>query len=377
MSFLVDVNPAVLGWARGSAGYSVPDAAKRLGVSEKTLEEWETGQLRPTWSGLCGLAKLYSRPLASLLLASPPQDAPGPADYRRLPDAKKELSPKARLVIRTARWLARTASELESQLGIDTLPGVPSISLSDDPERIAQDFRARLDIAITEQTSWTTYHQALRQWRARIEAQHVFVFQFRMPLKEVRGFSLIEQQRPVIVLNQADAVSARIFTLCHEYAHLVIANPGVCLPEHSLLAESHLVEAFCNHLAAALLIPRADLEQRLPSVARDKAIAQLARRYRVSRYVVLGRMYTLRAISRETYQQITRRWQTGEQPPPARATKHTGGPGRAERCLNQRGRLFVSLVMQAAKSEHIAANDATGYLGVHLNDLRKLALKVR
>jgi hypothetical protein len=33
--------------------------------------------------------------------------------------------------------------------------------------------------------------------------------------------------------------------------------------------------------------------------------------------------------------------------------------------------------MQAAKSEHIPANDATGYLGVQLNDLRKLALKVK
>jgi len=377
MSFTVDVNPAVLRWARESAGYGVPEVAKRSGISAKMLQAWESGKPRPSWPKLCTLAKLYKRPVTSLLLRAAPEEAPLPTDYRTLPDAKRQLSPKARFVIRTARWLVRTARQLERELGIDAAFEAPKVHLSDDPDQVAQKLRRRLGIAIAEQASWRNVWQALRQWRAAIEAQHVYVFQFRMPEKEVRGFSLFEERYPAIVLNEADAVSARIFTLFHEYAHLAMARPGVCIPEQGLVTESQQVETFCNRFAAALLIPRADLRQRLPEVPRDKAIGDLARRYRVSRYVVLGRMCTIGAISRRTYQEIARRWQSRQDTAPTTTTGRKGGQTRAARCLTERGRSFVSVVIEAAKREYIAANDATSYLGVRLEDLRKLASKVK
>ncbi len=376
-SFTVDVNPAVLRWARQSAGYSLPEVAERCGVSENAVAGWESGKPQPTWSELSRLAKVYKRPVSALLLADPPEETPPPTDYRTLPDAKKDLSPKTRLAIRTARWLVRRACELERQLGISNGFQMMRAALSDDPETVAREFRERLGVAVLEQTGWKSIRQALRQWRAAVEAQHVFVFQFRMPLAEVRGFSFVEEDRPSIVLNEADAVRARIFTLFHEYAHLLTARPGMCIPEEGPSEESKPVEIFCNRVAAAFLIPSADFRPRLPEVPTDEAIAELAMRYRVSRYVVLGRMRTLGAVSEQAYQQTRRRWemQAGVAPGPSRQQK--GGPTRAERCLEARGRRFVSVVLEATERGFIPTSDATRYLSIQVMDLSGLASKAK
>ena len=377
MSFPVDVNPAVLRWARESAGYGLPEVAERCNVSEHKLQAWESGKPRPTWPDLCRLAKLYKRPVTSLLLASPPDEVPPPADYRTLPEAKRRLSPTTRFAIRTARWLARTARLLEQQLGMEQRFQVPKARPTSDPEEIAQTSRQRMGVTIEEQIGWNSFQVALRRWRAAVEAENIFVFQIQMPLEEVRGFSLVEEESRVIVLNQADAVSARIFTLFHEYAHLLAAHPGVCIPEEGVPGLSQKVETFCNRFAAAFLVPRVALEPEMQQGASDDAINRLSGHYRVSRYVILGRMRALGAISQQEYQEITLRWQARAVYAPTAAPRRKGGPSRVARCLSQRGRLFASVVIEAAKREHIAANEATTFLGIRVNDLPRLESKVR
>jgi Zn-dependent peptidase ImmA (M78 family) len=205
----------------------------------------------------------------------------------------------------------------------------------------------------------------------------VFVFQFRMPVVEVRGFSLVEEARPAIVLNAADGISARVFTLFHEYAHLLTARPGMCIPEEGQAPESKPVEVFCNRVAAAFLIPRADLDAPLPGLPTDEAIAELAMRYRVSRYVVLGRMRALGVVSEHTYQQTRRRWETQAVTAPSLKREQKGGPNRAQRCLDTRGRRFVSVVLEATERGFIPASDANSCLGIRLGDYDTLAAKVK
>jgi hypothetical protein len=112
----------------------------------------------------------------------------------------------------------------------------------------------------------------------------------------------------------------------------------------------------------------------MPDVAEEGSFDLAARRYRVSRHVVLGRMRTLRAISQDTYSLMLRRWQARSQP--ARPMRAKGGPTRVARCLSERGSRMVSLVLEATRREFITANDATTYLGVGVLDLTTLEKKV-
>jgi transcriptional regulator with XRE-family HTH domain len=80
----IPVIPDVLKWARESAGLDPARAAKLVGVSETTLERWETGELQPTIKQLRKAAAKYHRPLAVLLLPEPPHDFDAMRDFRRL-----------------------------------------------------------------------------------------------------------------------------------------------------------------------------------------------------------------------------------------------------------------------------------------------------
>ncbi len=374
-SFKVALNPAVLRWARESAGFRLQEAAERCGRSEGQLTAWESGKRRPEWSALCKLARLYKRSVAALLLPTPPQDTPLPPDFRTLPKAHAELSPPTRLAIRTARWLIGKVSKLEEQLGSPAPFQMPGIGLSQDPEKIAEEYRKRLKLSVAEQTGWKTSWKALRQWRAAVEAQNVFIFQFTMPIQEARGFSLIDRQRAGIVLNQSDAASARIFTLFHEYAHLLLARPGICTPDEGVSNFPQQIETFCNRFAAALLIPLPDFEPRIPLDPNDHSMRLLANRYRVSRYVVLGRMHGLGAVSAQVFHQTRQRWQRQQESKASQARQQKGGLSGTARCLSQRGRPLVSLVVEAAKREVISLNEAASFLGTKLKDYRKLASK--
>lgn len=373
-NFPVDVNPAVLRWARDSSGYSVEEAAGRVG-DPQSLEAWEAGKVRPTWKVLQRLAKLYRRPVAALLLAEPPAEPPLLPDFRRLPDAQRRLSPKTRFAIRTARWLAASAAKLERELDLYAPFGGIQARTSDSPEQLAEQCRRSLGISLDEQSQWQRSGEAFRHWRAAVEAQNVFVFQASMPIEEVRGFSLFEEGKAAITLNQSDAVNARIFTLFHEYCHLLLSKPGICLPEEGSLTDAQKTETFCNRFAAALLIPRDDVAMRLDSdIPLERKVAALAARYRVSRAVVLGRIRNMGAISEQTH--ITAMAQLGRKAP---APRKPGGGGRAAaaRVLDERGRGFVSLVVDALDRELITANDASAYLGIKAKDIDRAAARVK
>src|SRR4051812_6051918 len=81
------IEPAVLRWARESAGIPLEDAAKGIRVSEKRLEAAENGAGQLTMNQAREAAKTYSRPFATLFLPQPPEEEPVEVQFRRLRDA--------------------------------------------------------------------------------------------------------------------------------------------------------------------------------------------------------------------------------------------------------------------------------------------------
>lgn len=380
-AFTVEINPAVLRWARETAGHRVEDVAPRVNTTPRTVKQWESGEKHPPWRSLRKLAEYYKRPVAALLLPEPPKEPALPTDFRVHPGRKKELSAKTLLAIRTARWLQRHALELRQQLKPETEFTGPHAHLRQSTARISQRVRAFIGIDVSEQRTWPNEYQAFKRWRQALEEQNLLVFQFPMPGEDrLSGFSLFDACLPVIVVNQSDAVLRRIFTLFHEYGHLLLRNPGICLPEETAIAGGQNIEPFCNRLAAEILVPRAEFERwntsELPSPddPDDKRFRQLAHRYWVSRYVILGRLRAAGAFSDSAYNRISQHWRSKtKSSPPSKQGRRGGGQRAHQICINQRGKAFVSLVIQGKQQGLITTQDALTYLGVkRLRDLRKL-----
>ena len=377
--FTLDINPAVLRWARESAGQSTAAVAERLKVSSRTVDEWESGRRALQWKSLRKLAREYQRPVAALLLAQPPDEPELPADYRTLPESKRELSSPTRLAIRTAHWLQERAVELHEQLGREARFPDQKNAMSQAPEKLAAAWRNELGIGVEEQLAWADNYEAYRRWRTALEERDILVFQFRFPLEELRGFSLFDPIVPVIATSESDFVQARIFTLFHELAHLLVQQPGLCLPNEIPPPRGMEIETYCNRFSAAFLVPPSEVRTwELKVLAghngeTERNLKGLARRYHVSKYVILGRLRAEQRLAESQYRQISRHWAAQDDARAAMPRKPARGGQTAVRiCGRQRGRAFISLVLEAAEKGVITTHDAVTYLGVKTKDLPKL-----
>lgn len=103
--------------------------------------------------------------------------------------------------------------------------------------------------------------------------------------------------------------------MLHELAHLVLRQDAICdLDDEKPRAAADLrVEALCNHVAGATLVPKSHLlgkEVVASTHTRrewpEEAIASLAREYWVSREVVLRRLLILGLTSQAFYRETRR-----------------------------------------------------------------------
>jgi Zn-dependent peptidase ImmA (M78 family)/transcriptional regulator with XRE-family HTH domain len=374
------VKPSVLKWARQSLNLPLTDAAKKIGVKVSKLSDWESesGTSSPTIGQLRKAAGVYKRPLAVFFLSDPPRDFDALRDFRRLPDPTQATpSPKLNLEIRRAQMRRETALELAAGLGID--PSRIQSIRSDlrESDHFAAEAGRVLGVSLAEQCGWRDRYEALHGWILALERAGILVFQTgAVPLEEVRGFSISADLYPVIVVNAKDSPRGRVFTLIHEFAHVLLNSGGLCDLHTTRRGSSQEedVEVFCNQAAGAFLLPSTEF-LREPIVAgkaaratwEESEVRQLAEKYSVSQEVVLRRLLTLGRISQSFYQQ--RRQELVEAY--RRESERTQGGFVPYHVLKTRdlGRAFIRLVLEAYHTETINSSDVAEMLGVKLKHL--------
>ena len=377
----VSVEPTVLTWARESLARDIRDVAKRLELSEDTVAKWESGEKSPTLSQLERLSNIYKRPLAAFFLPEPPQEPPPPRDFRALPsDRRKPFSPKTRLAIRRATRLQSVAAELTVGLSHEATPKVLNARLSDQPEAVAGKVREQLDISIQTQFRWKDEDEALTEWRKALEGLGIMVLQITMPLDDdVRAFSIPHAKFPAIVLNLRDAVNGRIFSLFHEYTHLMLDDGGVCdmRDEDADNHDAKAVEVFCNHVAGATLVPKSPLFAH--RLVEDKnastrwpgdTLKQIAEDFKVSSEVILRRLVICGLAAEELYKRKREDWK--EQAKQRQVERSFVKPNPSKKCLRENGVPFVSLVLDSHRVGKITYPDVADYLAIRLQHLPKV-----
>jgi len=372
-SLEIFVEPKVLIWARESMGLSIQAVAKKLKVSEDIVSKWESKQKKPTLNQIEKFAKLCKRPLAVFFLSEPPEELPLPKDFRTLPPEKrKPFSLATRLAIRRARRLQSLASELAKSLNRELISRIGRISLSDDPEVVTLRMREQLNVEVQTQFNWEDENEAFNEWKKMMERCGILVLQIGMPLEETRGFSLTDGL-PVIVLNYRDSIHGRIFSLFHEYAHILLNNCGVCNMEDQdhLTDEAISVEKFCNHFAGAFLVQKGALldhdliRGRYLSECSDEMLGKIAKSFKVSREVILRRLLILGLTPEDFYRRKREEW---EERRPIRWGHHNP----PKRCIQENGVPFVSLVLESHKEEKITYSDVADYLAIRTKHLPKI-----
>ena len=176
------INPALIMWARNSAGFTVAEAAQKLGIEERHLAAWEDPKVDegPSIPQLRKLAALFKRPLAVFYLPDPPKNFAVMRDLRRLPATGiRRYSPALQMEIRTANERRELALELAADLEEEFPKFTLTATDDEDPEQVGERIRATFGVTVQLQSQRRDNdgRAGFNGWRHKIEDAGVLVFQ--------------------------------------------------------------------------------------------------------------------------------------------------------------------------------------------------------
>jgi Zn-dependent peptidase ImmA (M78 family)/transcriptional regulator with XRE-family HTH domain len=317
-SSVAGIHPSILRWARESQGLSIQEVAHRIKREPEEILAWEAGSEAPTYTQLERLAyEVYKRPLAVFFFPQPPAEPSPRQEFRTLPDFELDrLSADTRFQLRLGHVLQLSLKELHEGVNPATTKVFRDLQIRPavNPRPSGETLRSYLGISLTTQTSWKTDGDALKAWRDSAEEAGIYVFKRSFKQREISGFSLWDEEFPIIYLNNSTTKTRQIFSLLHELVHLVLRMNSITAVDESYI--SHLamperrIEQFCNAVAAEVLMPSSDFESQVPAQypIDDSMIGRLAIWYKVSREAVLRRTLDMGIVSQSYYQAKVKEW---------------------------------------------------------------------
>ena len=359
-----NINTDMLTWARVRSGISVPDFARRCGISEERLREWESAERKLTFNQAMRFAEKAHVPFGYLFLAKPPEEVLPIPDLRTLegqgvqrPSA--ELLDLVKLMMQRQEWYR----EYLQQHFAEANPYVGRASYSDSVESIVEDIRACLGVEPhPTRGKWDDYYRDLVQ---RIESLGILVMRqgnlghHSRPLnvEEFRGFAIVDEYAPIIFVNHSDALGARLFTLIHELCHIWIGQSGISDGNTNTHRQE---EVLCNAVAAEFLVPAQEFRAlwQHDSESWEDNLPPLEAHFHVSTWALARRALTLNFISQQEYGRYI-----FEQKMRHEQRKGSGGPTYYQTKKAQISRQFSQAVVGEALSGQLLLREAGELLG--------------
>ncbi|WP_070818696.1 ImmA/IrrE family metallo-endopeptidase [Corynebacterium sp. HMSC036D02] len=360
MTVRVPMSPPVLEWAVERTQLPINELEKRSDFH--SLRSWLVGESAPTFRQAKKLAKLAGIPFGYLLLEEPLKRAPHLPDFRTPGSFPlSAFSPALEQTIyaceRRLEWYAEDA----------ITNGIAA------PSFIS---RFSTDTPVNQATEWAC---SLLDWapgkreRSRdrvatladaIERTGILVMRssivgnnthHKLNPNEFRGFTLIRKSYGLIFINSADSGVGKLFSLAHEFGHVLLGKPGVSGGP----LNQRTVERWCNKFAAELLVSTKDLLEQWSNAKDLEAVCQWAyKTFGVSRDVTVWLLVDSRALPREVGQRFL-----DETPRPA-AMHQSGGGDFALGLRSRLGGLFVEAVTGALTEGRIGEREASRQLGI-------------
>ena len=281
-------------------------------------------------------------------------------------------TPNSAVVGKMSTELRDTIIEMQEkqsflQEQIDDELGLASNQLqhTKDHMAIAETVRTKLKIPINHLAH--SKDHPVRYFRNEISNIGIFVFfngkikdNTHRPLSsdEFRGFSLKSTKAPIIFVNQKDSPNAQLFTLIHELVHLFIDDEGISTVGEQRDFDHVQTEALVNRVTAEILVPKVLFEKET-----SLDVEELAKKYKVSRYVIARRLLDLGKIDKPAYDNIV-----GSLKSTAKPRKKADGGNYNNNLVFRVDDTFFRFVHNAIMQDRVSYTEAfrlvgTGYKG--------------
>ncbi len=293
----MEVAPEILRWAVERSGKE-PEALERRFPK---LEAWIRREAAPTYRQLEGFAAATYTPFGYFFLPAPPKEQLPIPDFRtRRAAALRRPSGDLLDTIYLCQSRQAWFEEFAREEGLEPVRLVGSMSRTAPAAEAARTIRTAIGFDLEQRAQDPTWTEALRRLIRSVEDGGILMMvsgvvggntHRKLDPDEFRGFALAHPVAPLVFVNGADSKSAQMFTIAHELAHLALGESALSDADASAFPDEE-TEHWCNQVAAEVLVPLTVLRPELQAgEALEAATARLAGRFKVSRLVILRRMW--------------------------------------------------------------------------------------
>lgn len=357
MAERVSISSTILEWAITRAGY---DLSQYLACYPQ-VEEWIKGDKQPTIKQVEALAGQLHVPFGYLFLQTPPvETSPIPFFRGDANDGRLDLNTQDTVLSlqRRQEWLSEYLQD--NEFANKPFVGCASIGMSV-PE-IEERMRDFLGLSPTWAFKLTSNDQAVNTFTEVLEENGIVV-EFNgvvgnnthrpIDVKECRGFSLVSPIAPFIFVNSADSKSAQLFTLAHEFVHLMLGFSSGFGGDNGVLQNK--TERLCDRVAAEFLVP--------PNVFVENwsDIYKTARKFKVSPLVIARRAKELGLITGQEFQAFYAEYLAS----PYCMERKSGGGNFIAITRKRLGYTFAVHVNNAMKSNQLSPIEAYRLTGLY------------
>jgi Zn-dependent peptidase ImmA (M78 family) len=386
------IQPDILTWARETAGLSIEEAARAIGLKDargekgpERLAKLENGTEEPTSKLLEKMAKAYRRPLVVFYLRQPPKTGDRGQDFRSLPGAK-QFNPDLDALIRDISARQELVHSILEDEEMDAPDFVGTVTVDVPVGALAKRIVKSLAFDLQEFRRQKAYQDAFEYLRTSIEGAGVFVLLLgnlgshhtNIPVEIFRGFASADRLAPMIVINDQDAKAAWSFTALHELVHLWLGATGVSGSD-----TGDRVERYCNDVAGEILVGSDETKVfgDLSSFARNViTIGEQAREWRVSRQMVAYKLFRAGKIGRPMWNRLRGHFQDEyialKQKESEKQKATEGGPNYYVVKRHRVGPALLGLVRRALDDGNITYTKASRVLGVKPRNVEPLLSSV-
>lgn len=330
-------NPTRLILARKRRGMTQAELGAAIGVSSKSVANYESGIHEPTDENLSALGKALTVPLNFFEGDDLPQAAPEGVSFR----AYSKMTAKQR-----DAGLAAGAFALMLSRWIDARFNFPTVDVPDlrgfDPEGAAETLRAR----------WGRGERPIKNMIHLLEAHGVRVFSLTEACVELNAFSHWDAETPFVFLNTMKTAESSRFDAAHELGHLVLHRHGA--------PQGRIAEHEADRFAAALLMPKGSVYAAAPRYVTLDGIVKLKKLWNVSALALAHRLRELQLMTEWNYRSI------------CIELSRDGGRHREIDGIEREASQLLTKVFDALRAEGVSKRQVAHELSLSTDDLDAL-----
>ena len=260
MKVNVNISNETLGWIMANINF---DALSSQIAGR--LMSWYSGEKVPTFNQIEEASRATGIPLGYFFLNTPPKEDRTLLEYRTVDSL--ELEKPSRNLLDTIHDMEQIQEWAKNQMvtdGFSELEFVGSMAEISEVGTFVSQIRQVLDLPRDWFTFSKTSADSFRYLRTKISDAGVIVMMngivgnnTHRPLEinEFRAFAIADEYAPLIFINTNDSTNGKLFSLLHEFAHILIGKNNFFNDRYSAHGRDNQVETICNAAAAEILVP--------------------------------------------------------------------------------------------------------------------------